>query len=242
MSTLDQCFFRRMWATAWIIGLSGTPLVYSFRQTRPWVAAVPLAVGLAVFFLMEARRETWSALWEDLLSEGESVKPWSTADELREARSSVLVHFEQASGSSAFGQLDLFEKRVAPITHDEKGLSFIRSELGREHAFVTWHRFEELLLSEVIPDADRAADSALAKAFEHAPKSVARELAELMDKECREVMKQDFRNSAISLIAEGARRVALRLDSEAAAAAQAKKPTTTVQKRRTKNKRRLADG
>lgn len=230
MKAVDQPFFKRMWLTAWLVALGGTPVVYSFRQTQPWIAAVPIAVGLVVFVVVEARRGTWASLWETLLLDKADMadQARNLAEQLRQNRSSVLVRFAP-SPTSAYGQLDLFERKVAPITEDQKGLSFIRSELGQEFAFVTWHRFEELLLSEVMPDVDRATDNAFASALKHAPVAVARQLAELLDKEAREIMKQDFRTSSVSLIAEAARRVALRLDAEAAAIAHAK--SSSVSKR-----------
>lgn len=223
MNTFDDTFFKRMWLTAWATAICGTPIVYSLRHSQPWVAAVPLAAGLAIFALAEARRGTWSEVWRALLADEADLLEHarSLAEQLREARSSVLVSFN--TSGSAFGQLDLFERKVAAVTEEQKGLSLIKSELGQEFAFVTWHRFEELLLNEVVPDADKAADNALAKALANAPKDVARELAELLDKKAREIIKQDFRTSAVSLIAEATRRVALRLDAEAAAAAHAKK-------------------
>lgn len=235
VKSLDPPFFGRLWLTAGVVGLSGTPIVYFFRHSQPWIAAIPIALGLVVFVVIESRRGTWSDLWHTmLLDEIDALhQARNLAQQLRETRSSVLVGFTP-SPSSAYGQLDLFEKRVAAITEDQKGLSFIRSELGQEFAFVTWHRFEELLLSEVMPDIDRATDSAFASALKHAPAAVARELGELLDKEAREIMKQDFRTSSVSLIAEATRRVALRLDAEASAVAHAKNPT--LRKRKAKPK------
>src|SRR5438105_4754507 len=168
MRAFDELFFKRLWITAWSVALCGTPVVYTLRQSRPWIAAVPVACGLIVFVLTEARRGTWAEVWRGLLTDDNELveRARSVAERLRKVRSSVLVQFSR-SASSTFGQLDLFERKLAPITQEQKGLSFIRSELGQEFAFVTWHRFEELLLSEVMPDVDRAADNALAKALEN---------------------------------------------------------------------------
>lgn len=235
MSVFDDAFFKRMSLTAWGVGICGTPLVYYFRQTQPWIAAVPVIIGLIIFVAIEQRFGTWEGVWRNVIADEDYLvsRRYTLGSQLREARSGVLLRFT-GSATSTFGQLDLFEKKVAPIIEDQKGLFVITSEIGQEYAFITWHRFEELLLNEVMPDADRAADNALAKAFENVPLVVRRELIELLDKEIREIIKQDFRTSTVSLIAEATRRVALRLDAEAATAAHAKKTGDT--KRRGKGK------
>src|SRR5437870_2602373 len=135
MHALDDAFLKRMWTTAWLVALGGTPIVYSLRNSQPWVAVVPIACGLIFFVIIESRRGTWSEVWRALsVDEGDLVEQArSLAEQLREARSSVLVSF--IPSPSSFGQLDLFERRVAPITENQKGLSLIRTELGQDIAF-----------------------------------------------------------------------------------------------------------
>jgi hypothetical protein len=218
MNPLTEALFKRVWVSAWVVAACGTPIVYFFRQSHPWVAIIPVAGGLIIFALLEARRGTWDELLGILLSEQPDVA-WqmeSLVEQLRKIRTSVMLSFNPEQ--SKFGQLDLFERTVSKSRESDKGLMIVTSAHGEDFAILSWHRFEELLLNEIGPDSEKASDHALAKALDHVPPEIRTELLELLDKEVREIMKQDFRTSTVSLIAEATRRVALRLDAEASSA------------------------
>jgi hypothetical protein len=112
------------------------------------------------------------------------------------------------------GQLDLFEQIVEDPSERRK-IGRITTQKG-EMFVVQCTRFQDLLVSRIVDDIDKATDHALAVAMRRHVRSVDPHRESLFRRSFRETVKSDFRGSVTRLIARVGDKLINELRKEAA--------------------------
>lgn len=194
--------YRFAWAVSFALAIVSAPAIILYKQSAPWLIAVPLSLG-TIFIVIYEFRTAFSS---------QSV-------------SEVLVTFPPSFvGQSAYSRLLSLEiqpktkvpKEQLPLfpgftdTTAAKSLRLIRDEKGQEIAVVSCDRFSALLVTYLLDNMDKATEKSLRAGlarFGELGKSHSDINIFVYDKTIREVIKSDFRGNLVTLVSKGGEKV-----------------------------------
>jgi hypothetical protein len=180
-----------------------------------WIMTLPFVVGAATGILIGI---FLPASDSDLPSIESEISEVEVGDEV--SFHSDFYAALQKPKKPTIGQLDLFEQIVEDPSERRK-IGRIITQKGQMFV-VQCTRFQDLLVSRIVDDIDKATDHALAVAMRRHVKSVDPQRESLFRRSFRETVKSDFRGSVARLIARVGDKVINELRKEAASVEQEK--------------------
>ncbi len=180
----------------------------AFMTSIPkWIGAVPVAGGVLLALVIELQssrsRSNSATEPEPKIVEEINDKPEYSSD--------FWLQIRRHKPSA--GQLNLFEQMV-PDTTERRKLFRMKTDRG-EILLINAERFQELLVSRVVDDADKATDHALATAWHRGGGPDNPELECLIRKTFRDVVKADFRGNFVRLVSQVGEKILMELLLEA---------------------------
>ncbi|MGA2137523.1 MAG: hypothetical protein ABSH14_01550 [Verrucomicrobiia bacterium] len=233
ISAEESAVFRRIWLIAAITATIGAPMVASFRVPAPWLIAVPISIGILVVVFMEFAPDT-----QDQTPDSQIHGPVSAIPEgfqgLAAYKGAFALEIKRRKRVPK-GQLS-FDGLVVEVRPTRKA-QFATDDTGKEILIVDCDRFVGMLVSRLIEDADKAAEHALAVAWQRFGKA-AGEHSDIKifieDKTVREAIKSDFRGNILTIIAHSGEKIVKELLKDAEEKATASEETSPKAKPATK--------
>lgn len=186
---------RQLWLIATIVALAvGVPLSF-FASKLPWLICVPIFIGTAIIASIEVINVLKKSAMQLPL-----LKMPATFVGLAKYRGhvslSVPVELEAADQET-------FDFLKTPRRKISKSARIIKDESGDEIYIIDGERFVTLLVSKILPNADKVTELSFLHALQRYSEmeSHSVELVQfLRDKTVLEVIKQDFRGNTAQTI------------------------------------------
>ncbi len=186
---------RQLWLIAVIVALVlGVPLSF-FSDKFPWLICIPVFTGTAIIACIEVFN-----VWKYQPAQPALIKMPSKFFGLARYRGHVALAVQPEAEES--GQ-EIFEFLKKPRKKISKTARIIKDDSGDEIYIIDGERFVTLLLSRLLPAADKVTEvsllHALQRYWEMETHSVELERF-LNDKTVQEVIKSDFRGNTVQTI------------------------------------------
>jgi len=186
---------RQLWLIAVIVALvAGVPLSF-FSDKSPWLICIPIFTVAAIIACLEVFNA-----WKYQPMQPALIKMPSTFFGLARYRGHVALSIPPETQEA--GQ-ETFEFLKKPRRKTIKTARIIKDDSGDEIYIIDGERFVTLLLSRILPAADKVTEVSLLHALQRYGEMDAHsvELARFLnDKTVQEVIKSDFRGNTVQTI------------------------------------------
>jgi hypothetical protein len=195
--------YRYAWIASFVISVVITPYILAFKDSAPWLIAVPLSIGAVIIVFVELRSQH---LFSDDTSSHLVTMPEGYKG-LREYQNLLTLDVRPRKKSSK-NQLPLFPGFDDPTPSNS--LRILKDKDGNEIPTIPCDRFSALLIAYLMDNADNATDKGLQTALLRfktmGESSVAIERF-LKDKVLRDIIKSDVRGNLLTQIGKGGEKV-----------------------------------
>jgi hypothetical protein len=194
--------YRFVWAFSIVVAVISAPFVVLFKESIPWLIAVPLCGGVLVILIYEYRAIfEISAEHDVMITLSEEFKGLFSYDRL------IALEVKETK-TVPKGQLALFPAFQEPTPRN--ALRRVMDESGQNITIVSADRFSALLVTYLIENMDKATEKSLRAGlarFGQMGKHQSDLQAFVHDKVIREIIKSDFRGNLATLVSKGGEKI-----------------------------------
>lgn len=196
--------YRFAWVFSFLLAFVSAPIVVYFRQSAPWLIAVPLGLGALVILSYE-----WVASQrrEEVESQDTLVSLPMDFAGLKSYENLLALEIKPRK-KEARGQLTLFPGFAE--TTPANAVRAFYDEVGKQIDVINCDRYSALLVSYLLDHLDEATEKSLAAGLARFG-SLGKERSDIQlfvqDKGIREAIKSDFRGNLVSLVTRGGEKV-----------------------------------
>jgi hypothetical protein len=196
--------YRAVWVGAFLIAILFAPYVVLFRETAPWLIAIPIVLGCLAVIAYEMRN---SGFWQR--EESEHLETMEAEHEGLKRYDRLLSLDVRPPSKVPRNQLALFPGFEQATPHNS--VRMLLDSHNNEIPTVSCERYSALLVSYMMSNVDKATDKALSAAVKRFCKMgrSATEIHLVLDNQIyRDIIKADVRGNLLTQISKGGEKVA----------------------------------